>query len=304
METVLITGAYGFLGRYVARHYSGLGHYVVGIGHGSWSRAEWQQWGLAEWHTADITTESLVTYSGKPDVIIHCAGSGSVAFSVAQPQLDFGRTVAATSQVLEFMRLHVPHARLIYPSSAAVYGAAPVVPTSEESATHPVSPYGVHKLMAENLGAMYANNFKLTIKAIRFFSVYGQELRKQLLWDACSKRLRGVTEFPGTGQETRDWIHVSDAVKLIEILSKATTTDYEIINGGTGTSVSVKDVLLELSANLNVGTPLGFTGQSRPGDPLHLVAQPSRAQGLGWYPQVSWQKGFADYVGWYQTTCL
>jgi UDP-glucose 4-epimerase len=156
--------------------------------------------------------------------------------------------------------------------------------------------------MAENLCSMYANNFKLNIKTIRFFSIYGLELRKQLLWDACNKLKRGVTEFPGTGNETRDWINVADAVKLIEILTTTNNAAYEIVNGGTGVAVSVSQIIKELALHLSLPEGLSFNGQSRAGDPFQLVANPSFAQNQGWCPQVSWIKGVADYVNWYKTT--
>jgi len=66
-KRVLITGAYGFIGRHVARHFAAAGWLVTGLGHGSWTQGEWRQWGIAEWHAADITLESLLTYAGQPD---------------------------------------------------------------------------------------------------------------------------------------------------------------------------------------------------------------------------------------------
>ena len=61
MKSVCITGAFGFIGRNTAKYYAAKGWHVVGIGHGTWGRAEWETWGLADWHAADITLESLIT---------------------------------------------------------------------------------------------------------------------------------------------------------------------------------------------------------------------------------------------------
>ena len=81
-KKVIVTGAFGFIGRSVARHLAKLGWEVVGLGHGKWSRQEWETWGLTEWHTCDITLNSLLSYADTPDLIVHCAGSGSVNFSM------------------------------------------------------------------------------------------------------------------------------------------------------------------------------------------------------------------------------
>src|SRR4051812_38158698 len=215
MKTMLVTGAYGFVGRHVARAASRAGYAVSGIGHGTWTREEARAWGLQDWRTDDVTLESLLTYGGTPDVICHCAGSGSVGFSMTHPQQDFSRTVVGTLAVLEFIRQSSPQTRMVLPSSAGVYGHCETMPISIDTPLRPTSPYGFHKKMAEELCQSYARNFDVRCAIVRLFSVYGVGLRKQLLWDACQKISGNELEFFGTGKETRDWIHVDDAAALL-----------------------------------------------------------------------------------------
>jgi UDP-glucose 4-epimerase len=300
MPKVLITGAYGFVGRHTSRQFASRGWQVSGIGHGSWSQDEWKAWGLREWHACDVTLDAMITYAGEPDVIVHCAGSGSVGFSMTHPYQDYARTVGSTLSVLEYVRMYSPKTRLVYPSSAAVYGNADSLPIREDFPMRPASPYGVHKCMAEQLCQSFARHFSVSTAIVRFFSIYGPDLRKQLLWDACNKITKGDLRFFGTGRELRDWLHVSDAAALLYAAAERTAPECPIINGGTGIGVAVKDIIQELISLLGgAGDPL-FTDAARPGDPAQYVADIRRAGDMAWQPVLGWRAGLKDYADWYR----
>lgn len=298
----VVTGAYGFIGRHVAQLLAARGHAVIGLGHGVWTQSEWQDWGLTEWHTVDITLDTLVTYAGRPQAIIHCAGSGSVVFSTTHPHQDYQRTVDTIAAVLEFVRLHAPDAAVVYPSSAAVYGRATQMPISELARAQPISPYGVHKRVAELLCSMYAQHFAVHASVVRLFSVYGSGLRKQLLWDACNRIRRGDTTFFGTGEERRDWLHVTDAAALLCEAGRHAAPACPLVNGGTGTGATVREVATELLAALGSREVPTFSGVQREGDPPVYVADGQRAREWGWQPQVSWQEGVRQYAQWFRST--
>jgi UDP-glucose 4-epimerase len=299
-DTILVTGAHGFIGRNVARDLAKKGLRVIAIGHGSWQHRQWREWGIADWYPADVNMETLVSYAGVPQAVIHCAGSGSVGFSVTHPHEDYRRTVDTTASLLEFLRLHAPNVKLVYPSSVAVYGNVQSLPITETDPIVPVSPYGVHKQMAEQLCASYARSFGLKVAIVRLFSVYGNGLRKQLLWDACSKISDGDAVFSGTGGEQRDWLHVEDAARLLAVALDHATSDCPVVNGGTGSGVTVAQVLREIVSAFGSGVQLGFSGQARSADPLAYVADISRARMLGWLPEKQWQQGVREYVDWFR----
>jgi len=299
-KKVLILGARGFLGRHVARLYAGEGFEVTGLGHGVFSEAEKRRWGVSSWHEDDITLESLKKYGGRPDFILHAAGSGSVGFSLTDPLNDFRRTVESTAHVLEFVRLFSPGAKVVYPSSAGVYGAAEKLPTPEDCPLRPVSPYGVHKMLAEDLCRSYARSFGVSSAIVRLFSVYGAGLRKQLLWDTCKKISREELEFFGTGAETRDWLHVEDASRLIFIAGGKASPDCPAVNGGSGAGVTVREVLSEVFLQFNRKDAPVFTGAARPGDPTDYAADIEKASGWGWKPRIGWREGVAEYVEWFR----
>ena len=300
--TAVVTGAYGFLGRHIARLLAQRGFRVVGLGHGEWCQPEWESWGLREWHQGDVNLQTLALISGSPHVIIHCAGSGSVAFSVQNPLEDFSRTVVTTANVLEYIRLHAPACRIIYPSSASVYGTVEVLPIREDARVAPISPYGNHKLMSEQLIASHARQFGTPSAIVRLFSVYGPDLRKQLLWDACSKLSRGEIVFMGTGREERDWLHVEDAARLMLAAVDHATMQCPVVNGGYGEGVTVRDIVTSLSLYLleQPSEPV-FSGAQRMGDPSRYVADIVAAKAWGWRPEHGWRQGVEEYALWWKT---
>jgi UDP-glucose 4-epimerase len=255
---------------------------------------------MAEWFEAEVTTDALLSINRPVDAVVHCAGSGSVGFSLAHPHDDFRMTVDTTAAVLEYLRLAAPDARLVYPSSAAVYGCLYHGPIHESSSLAPVSPYGTHKRMAEDLCLSYHRSFQVAVSVIRFFSLYGPGLRKQLLWDACNRLAQGgALEFFGTGNEVRDWLHVRDAAALVRMVAEAPAAGL-IVNGGSGKKVTVRDVLARTAAFLETGAQLSFNGCEREGDPAHLEADIASARRLGWSPAVELEAGIQEYVTWFR----
>ena len=297
-KLALITGVYGFIGRHVARKMAADGWRVIGLGHGTWVKEEWKAWGVAEWHTADITLESLVAHAGEPDAIVHCAGSGSVGFSITHPYQDFQRTVSTTLAVLEYARLHAPKAKISYPSSAGVYGVVDKLPISESDPLSPASPYGVHKRLSEELCESYAKNFGIAVAMTRLFSVYGVGLRKQLLWDASQKINNGENNFFGTGEEIRDWLHVEDAASLLISAADHASAKCPVVNGGAGIGVTVKEVLTDLFTCFERSDAPKFSGVARSGDPIGYQADISIARNWGWQPAKDRKQGIREYAAW------
>ena len=184
-------------------------------------------------------------------------------------------------------------------SSAAVYGAAVSIPTSESCALAPISPYGAHKRICEELCASYGRSFGVASVVLRLFSVYGPGLRKQLMWDACRKARAGELTFAGTGDEERDWLHVDDAASLVIAAAAQASAATPIYNGASGAGVRVRDVVGQIYRELGAGTPR-FSGETRAGDPRRYVADVTRSRSLGWSPRVELARGISQYVAWFR----
>ncbi|MDA8100066.1 MAG: NAD-dependent epimerase/dehydratase family protein [Nitrospiraceae bacterium] len=303
-ETILVTGGYGFLGRAAAAKFKSRGNRVVGIGNGRWDAAEYRMHGFDAWFDSPVTLSSLLTLDEQFGVIVHCAGNGSVGYSVEHPLQDFQKTVVSTAEVLEYMRLNNPGAMLIYPSSAGVYGAKNDAPIKESDSLNPISPYGFHKRIVEELCQSYSRSYGLRVAIIRFFSIYGPGLTKQLLWDACTKLTSSQNEavFWGTGDETRDWINIDDATELI-LRCADSERQFSILNGASGKRVTVKDVLSMLRKDLDCAAEVRFNNQVREGDPRYYHADISEAVNIGWMPAVTLQDGIRRYIQWFRKHC-
>jgi UDP-glucose 4-epimerase len=299
-KTILITGGFGFLGRAVARKYQQLGWRIVGVGRGRWAPEDALKHGFDKWLDANVSLDSLMTLRESFDIVVHCAGNGAVGFSLTNPLQDFQKTVQGTADLLEYLRLRGSKALLVYPSSAGVYGAKNDSPIKESDALNPISPYGYHKKIAEELLESYSRAYGIRVAIVRFFSIYGSGLTKQLLWDACAK-LRaadgGRAVFWGTGEETRDWIHDDDAAELIAAAARYSER-FIILNGACGQRVTVSDTLHLLKSQLDVDTEIAFNGTVREGDPRFYHADVEVALSLGWKPMISLNAGIQRYASW------
>lgn len=299
---ILVTGAYGFLGRHVAAEFAKRGHLVLGCGRGAWDQADFGRWGLSRWYEGDVSKALLGSVEYKVDVIVHCAGGGSVAAANNDPIKDFNDTVGGLYEVLEFIRIDSPNTRLIYPSSPAVQGSHNETPFKVDDELLPVSLYGFHKKQSEDLCAAFRCLFNLDIFVVRLFSVYGSALRKQLLWDACNKLMAGneVVEFWGAGSETRDFVHVIDVAELfIQIASSQVAGAPRIINCGSGKAITVKALVEKLRDRLGVSVDILFNGQSKPGDPRYYQACLDESCAFSWVPKVDLDDGLDGYVSWF-----
>lgn len=298
MKKVLITGAFGFLGKATAKKFSQEGWEVFGIGRGE-PHTQIKNSIFGSCISAEITLTNLNAFGVYPDVIIHCAGGSSVSKARINPTEDHNSTIVSIQSTLEFIRKFSINTRLVFISSAAVYGNLHNSPISEIENPKPISAYGRHKLKAENLCQEYVENYQLKISIIRFFSLYGPDLKKQLLWDAANKAIKGQNIFFGSGAEMRDFLYISDAVELIYMLGNSASKKLEIFNGGSGMPVSTKEVIECIFQELGINLTPEFSNKINPGDPRYLVSNNMRLNELNWSPKVKLTQGLRNYVEWF-----
>jgi UDP-glucose 4-epimerase len=153
----------------------------------------------------------------------------------------------------------------------------------------------------EQICRSYGASYGLRTAVARLFSVYGSGLRKQLLWDLCSKLSGGneKVQLGGTGAELRDWVDVRDVVHALERLGHLATLESPVINVGTGSATSVREIADIVLEKWPSGRQIMFSGEQRPGDPFSLVADCSQLLATGFSFRVPVDMGVREYVDWY-----
>ncbi len=178
MAKVLVTGAAGFIGSHTVDQLLAAGHRVWGVDNFRTGRRENVAAALRaglQLRVFDLLDEARferLVRRIRPDAIIHLAALVSVVESIRSPDLNFRLNLEATYRVAEVARRHGVR-RLVFASSAAVYGDAQTLPIPESAIPTPISPYGAAKLASEQLLLSYAAAYGLTVRIQRYFNVFG-----------------------------------------------------------------------------------------------------------------------------------
>ncbi len=206
--------------------------------------------------------------------------------------------IDATQRLLEACAGH-PLTRFVYASSSSVYGDNASIPMREDALPQPVSPYGVTKLSAEQLGYLYHVNYKVPATAVRYFTVYGPRQRPDMAFHKFIKAAIKDEEITlyGDGEQTRDFTFVSDAVAAT-IAAGERGVNGRAYNVGGGSRVSINDVLKLIEEV--AGRPLKVRREeTQKGDMRDTYADTSLARAdLGFAPKVSLKEGIEAEYRW------
>ncbi len=283
IEKVLITGGAGFIGSHLVEALVDA-RYKVCV-YDNLSSGELKNLESVIEHIdfveGDILNFRLLKEASKGCCcIFHLAAISNIAESIENPFHAHQVNTLGTLNVLEAARTH--HARVVYSSSAAIYGDNPTLPKEEGLSAEPISPYGTQKLLGEHYLGYYHRFHGVEGVALRYFNVYG------LRQNPASPYSGVITKFKerldqhqapviyGDGSQTRDFVYVRDVV-MANLLSMTTSLPFAILNVGTGTPVSVLELASEMTNMLGQARNFQFESK-RDSDILHSVCDPSRAK--------------------------
>lgn len=238
------------------------------------------------------------------DFIFHLAARAYAAGSVQAPVDDFTMNLVATVDLLDQMRELGSQSRLVFASSAAVYGNPARLPIEEGDLTVPVSPYGVSKLAAERYVAVYAKLYGIHADSLRLFSVYGPGQPKQVVYDFFDKLARSPHELVvlGDGSQVRDMVYVGDVVRAFLTVAAGGRGDGFAYNVASGVATSTAELAREVIAVQNAQARVRFTGATRPGDPERWLGRCEPLAALGGAPCTSLRAGLEATAAWFNAT--
>ncbi|ANX04027.1 UDP-glucose 4-epimerase GalE [Immundisolibacter cernigliae] len=302
---LLVTGGAGYIGSHVTRQLVEAGHDVT-VYDNLGSGFRWATLGapLVEADLADTARLDATLAAGRFEAVLHFAAHIVVPESVADPLKYYANNTRNTLGLLQALLRHGVR-RLVFSSTAAVYGTPEHIPVSESAPLLPINPYGASKLMSERMISDLAATGALDHVTLRYFNVAGADpggrlgqatpaathLIKVACELACGKRERidvFGTDYPTPdGTCVRDYIHVEDLARahVLALDHLAAGGQSLTLNCGYGHGYSVREVLAAVERQHGQALTVRDTDR-RPGDPAALVADSSRIRSaLGWQPQ-------------------
>jgi UDP-glucose 4-epimerase len=305
---VCVTGGAGFIGSHVCDRLVERGCRVVVVDNLSSGKREnlarHLDSGAVELIVADVAEGLDEPLAGrKPERYIHLAAQVSVIASIERPLDDVRINYRGTVQVLEHARAAGAR-KVVFSSSAAIYGDASVPPVREDAPALPVSPYGIDKYASELMLRYYAEVQQLPTTALRFFNVYGPRQDPTSpysgvisIFASRARDGRDLTIF-GDGEQTRDFVYVGDVSRIVVDAAFSEAGSGAVCNVGTGREITVNE-LAKTIVGLCGGKSQISHAPARAGEILRSYANVERAAQLfGFRANTTLADGLADLMAW------
>lgn len=292
MAKVVVTGGAGFIGSHLVDGLLARGFEVHTIDDYAAGKRDDRLHSKAIHHAASITDYAALTpILAGAQYVFHLAALPRVQDSIDHPLETFAANVTGTLTLLQAAK-EAKVGKVIFASSAAVYGDLATMPLREDMQVLPKSPYGLHKKMGEDACRLWSDIYNLPTVSLRFFNVYGSRFDPQgayalVVGKFLSLRKEGKPlSIAGDGSHTRDYVHVSDVSAALIAAAESNCTHGEVFNVATGKETSVKDL-----ANL-IGGPTEAAPERL--EPARCVADISKIREvLKWEPKTTLEDGIA-----------
>jgi nucleoside-diphosphate-sugar epimerase len=296
MSTYLITGGAGFIGSHLGDALIAAGHDVRVLDNLS-SGSKDKMNPKVTFYEKDVTDlESIRPCFEGVDGVFHMAAIPSVPYSVEDPLHSTEVNLMATLKVLIAAR-DAKVKRLVYSASAAAYGSDAPCPQSPEFRPDPQSPYAIQKIAGEFFVQQFAALYGIETVSLRYFNVYGPRMNDQgayvpvFMHFLRQKKAGKVLSIFGDGEQTRDFVHVSDVVQAnICAMLSSTVGKGEVLNVGVGERTSINRIA-EIMGGLVEHLP------ARTGDVRQSQADISLTRKLlAWEPRIHFEDGFQNFL--------
>jgi len=308
-SNILVTGGAGFIGSHIVNRLLNNGFEVTVIDNLSTGRLEKIDYNdRPNFHfiKGDIRDFDLIKgVVIDIDAVFHKAALVNVVYSFKDPLTTHDVNVRGTLNLLKTC-LNSDVKRIIFASSASIYGETNVLPIREDIIQKPMSPYAVSKLAAENYAKLFFRAYGLETVCLRYFNVYGPKQESSPYSGVTPIFInRALHEQPpvihGNGEQTRDFVNVQDVVDANMLALWSKNAVGEVFNIGTGTPTSIDQLAKTILQILGKESLKPIYTDSRPGDIPASYADISKARrALGYNPKVTLKEGITKLVDWYR----
>lgn len=309
-KKIIITGGAGFIGSTLANHLSKDNTVMVIDDLSMGKESNLKKSKNLNFIEGSVTDRNLMTKiisENTFDYIFHLAAIASVADSVERPVETHQINFESVLMLLELVRKYQKTLkRLVFSSSAAVYGDEPTLPKKEESVIRPLTPYAIDKFAAEQYVLDYNHLYGINTSAVRFFNVYGPNQNPEspysgvisILVDRYKKLKNGErVEFTlfGDGSQSRDFVFVEDVIQALLLVASKEDALGKQFNVGTGSALSLNELIDVINEVVNVVLPVKYESE-REGDIKKSVSDISRLKSLGYQSNFSVHEGIREYL--------
>ena len=309
-ETVVVTGAAGFIASHLVDRLLEQGYRVIGIDNmrtGSVQNLvdamEYDRFELFEEDVCDPSLKEKIQED--IDIIFHLAAISSVKLSIQDPFIVNDVNVGGTLNMLDFATERGAK-RFVFTSSAAVYGNPTTFPVTEDTPVYPLSPYAASKLSAEMYCLAYGETHGVVPTILRYFNVYGprQEYSEYsgVIPIFINQTLDGSPiTVDGDGKQTRSFIHIDDVVRATLLASRVSKAGFHILNLSGIESISILDLARLIKEYIPDSESEIFHGPPRKGDVKDSIGSIDRiSEILSFTPDVSFETGLERTASWYE----
>lgn len=241
------------------------------------------------------------------DYIFHLAAIASVADSVARPYETHLVNFESTMSILEILRENKKSLkRLVFSSSAAVYGDNPELPKKESSPITPLTPYAVDKFASERMAMVYNNLYGIPASATRFFNVYGPKQNPESPYSGFISilvdRLKNKTPLTifGDGEQARDFVYIDDVVQALLLIATSQQSLGQVYNVGRGEKTTLND-LIKMTERITEEKIAVNYAEPREGDIKISISDISKLKSLGYLANHDLQSGMEKYLASIET---
>jgi UDP-glucose 4-epimerase len=296
---ILVTGGAGFIGSHVVEHYQSRAEIVVLDNLRTGHTENLRGMGCHFIEGSILDRPLLKKLMSGVDYVFHLAAMVSVPESMAKPRETVDLNVHGLLNTLEAAR-EAGVKKLVFASSAAVYGENPTQPKVESQTPDPRSPYAITKLDGEYYCGLYAREGWLPTACLRFFNVFGPRQDPNSAYAAAipifmdrARKGEPIT-IHGDGAQTRDFIFVKDIVGALSFVA-GNNKAQGVFNVGYGKAMRILELAEEIITVTGSTSKIHFEA-SRPGDIRHSTSNPQKLMQAGWTPQFDLSSGLKQLL--------